>query len=121
MSVPRIHPDTLSSIERYAIFELSLEELCGIVRMERGSAFIHNENFCWVNLNQVCAEPKVRITREHIENALEKRRCEQISERQLVDWATMILINDVYFWEPEDAELVAEWVDRISLDLIPEG
>jgi len=36
------------------------------------------------------------------------------------DWATMIQINDAYYWEREDADVVAEWVTHLSLDLIPE-
>lgn len=102
------------------MLELSLEELCGIVRTERGSAFIHNEHFRWVNLNQVCPERKIRITREHVENALENRRLKQMSEQQLIDWATMTMINDAYYWEREDAEVVGDWVEQLSLDLIPE-
>jgi hypothetical protein len=47
-------------------------------------------------------------------------RLKQISERQLIDWAAMMIINDAFYWAPEDADVVAEWVDRISLDLIPE-
>jgi hypothetical protein len=99
----------------------TLEELCELVRTERGSTFIHNGNFRWVNLNQVCPEPRVRITREHVENVLGKRRLKQISERQLIDLATMILINGAYYWECQDEDAVGEWVERLSLDLIPEG
>jgi hypothetical protein len=47
-------------------------------------------------------------------------RLKQISERQLIDWATMMIINDAFYWAPEDAGVVAEWVDRISLDLVLE-
>jgi hypothetical protein len=121
MSVPRVQPETLSSIEQYAMCELSLDELCRIVRDQLGSAFLHNERLPWVNLNQVYAEPRVRITPQHVENVLGKRRLKQISERQLIDWATMIMMNDVYYWECEDEDAVGEWVERLSLDLIPEG
>jgi hypothetical protein len=70
---------------------------------------------------QLCPERRVRITAQHVENALAKRRSVQISERDLVDWATMILINDAFYWEPEDAEIVAAWVNSISFDLVPEN
>jgi hypothetical protein len=90
------------------------------VRAELGSDFIYNEKMRLVNLNQVFAGPKVRITREHVENALEKRRLKQISERDLINWATMVMINDAYYWERKDEDAVGEWVERLSLDLIPE-
>jgi hypothetical protein len=38
----------------------------------------------------------------------------------MLAWATTILTNHVYFWEGEDAAVVAEWVDSLSLDLVPE-
>jgi hypothetical protein len=78
----------------------------------------HNEKLPFVNLNSVCPEPMFRIARWHIENALAKRRENKISERDLVNWATMLMINDGFFWKGEDAEAVGEWVNRISLDLI---
>jgi hypothetical protein len=34
----------------------------------------------------------------------------------LVDWATMLLINDCYYWKGKDAQLVGEWVGFLSLD-----
>jgi hypothetical protein len=116
----QLHFDELALVESFALCELSLDDLCQKVRDELGSGFRHNEKMRWVNLNQICPTPIVRITRRHVENALAKRRDKQISERHLVDWATMILINDCYFWEGEDADVVAEWVDSISLDLVPE-
>lgn len=121
MSALQVNSQLLAAIERYARCELPLEDLCRLVREKRGSDFIHNENYRWVNLNQVCPERKVRITRQYVETALGKRRSRMISERDLVDWATMIIINDVFYWKPEDADFVAEWVNRLSLDLIPEA
>jgi hypothetical protein len=112
-----MNPEILSAIEKYACCELSLENLCRVVREERGSAFIHNPNYRWVTLHQVCPEPKVRITQQHIEIALAMRALKEISERQLIDWATMLLINEVYFWDGEDAAVVVDWLNRISLDL----
>jgi len=120
MSGPE-NSDTLVFIEAFVRCELPLEQLCEIVQGKLGPAFHHNPNFRWVDLNQLCPEPRVCITRRHVENALEMRRQNHISERQLVDWATMIVINHVFYWEREDMKIVAEWVDRLSLDLVPEG
>jgi len=73
----------------------------------------------WFDLDRACPEPCIRITREHLETVLEKRRRKEISEQGLVDWATMILANYAYYWEPED-QVVGHWVNRLSLDLSPE-
>jgi len=47
------------------------------------------------------------------------RRENAISENQLVDWATTLLTNSVFYWDGEDAKTVSEWINSISLDLTP--
>jgi hypothetical protein len=120
MSTHHVNPDMLAAIERFARCELPLADLCTMVRDEVGPALKHNEKLPFVNLNSVCPEATVRMTRQHVESALEKRRENQISERDLVNWATMLMINDAFFWKGEDAEAVGEWLERLSLDLMPE-
>ncbi len=62
-------------------------------------------------------EPGIVITREHIANALERKRFDLITERDLVYWATILLLNDAYVWDPGDEDLIAEWLNDISLNL----
>jgi hypothetical protein len=73
----------------------------------------------FVNLYQICPDRAVRITRQHMEILLEKRRKGEISERQMVDWGTMVTANDCYFWERGDEEL-ADWISFLHMDLVPE-
>jgi hypothetical protein len=114
------HPEAVAWIESYARCEISLEELCKKVRDAVGERFIHNPNFRVVNLNQICSHRAVRITPQHIEILLAKRQREEISERQMRDWAHMLEINNVFFWEPEDADVVAKWVNFLFFDFEPE-
>ena len=62
-------------------------------------------------------EPGIAITRDHISNALERKRFGLITERDLVHWATIILLNDAYVFDPGDEDLIAEWLNDISLNL----
>ncbi len=62
-------------------------------------------------------EPAIAITRAHIENALDRKREGKITERDLVDWATLLLLNDAYVLDPGDEALIAEWLNDISLHL----
>jgi len=62
-------------------------------------------------------EPGIVITREHIANALERRRFDLVSERDLVEWATILLVNDAYVLDPADEDLIAEWLNDISVNL----
>jgi hypothetical protein len=62
-------------------------------------------------------EPAIAITRAHLENALNRKREGRISERDLVEWATLLLLNDAYVLDPGDEDLIAEWLNDISLHL----
>ncbi len=59
-------------------------------------------------------EPGIVITREHIANALERRRFDLVSERDLAEWATILLANDAYILDPGDEDLIADWLNDIS-------
>lgn len=75
--------------------------------------------FNFIGLNQVCSIRAVRITTEHIETIMAKRRRGEITDRQMVQWAHMVAANDAYFWQAEDDE-VATWVNFLIFDLRPE-
>ena len=64
-------------------------------------------------------KPGIRVTRQHLEAALQRRRDRRISEHELVEWATMLFLNQAYFWEGEDGELIFEWLKNISFDFKP--
>ena len=112
----RVHP--LTWIEPFAGNELTLDVLHERVRDAVGPAFRHNSGFRWVDLNQLCTEPMVRITTQHVQKALDKHRRCQVSDRELVAWATMMVINNVYYWQSEDAQ-VAVCLNALCLDFVP--
>ena len=60
-------------------------------------------------------EPAIAITRAHLEKALSRKREGLITERDLVNWATLLLLNDAYVLDPGDEDLIAEWLNDISL------
>jgi len=62
-------------------------------------------------------EPGIVITRAHIANALDLKRAGLVSERDLVHWATILLSNDAYVLDPGDEDLIAEWLNDISMNL----
>lgn len=62
-------------------------------------------------------EPGIVITRDHIARALEQKRLGLISERDLVHWATILLLNDAYVLDPGDEDLIADWLNDISVHL----
>jgi hypothetical protein len=64
-------------------------------------------------------EPGITVTRDHISRALEQEQQGLLTQRELVEWATMILLNDAYEPDPKDEDFVAEWLNRISQGLDP--
>ena len=113
------NPNALSWIESYARCELSLEELCGKVRDALGRRFIHNPHYRIVNINQICPNRAVRITPQHIEILISKRRRGEITEQQMRDWAHMVTISDAYYWETKDADVVGGWVNFLFFEFTP--
>ena len=61
-------------------------------------------------------EPGVIVTRDHIRNAVEKRKLGNLSEQELIFWATMLLLNDAFELDPNDQEFVAEWLNDVSFN-----
>jgi len=71
----------------------------------------------WLNFHSVCPEPEIRVTLADLRKALGMRRHGELSEAQLIDWATTLLTNNVFYWDGADAQLIGEWINGISLDL----
>jgi hypothetical protein len=113
--LPVLMPEQLQVLRRFASLEVGVEEvrhaLAGVFEFdlepERRTASVHFR----------VPEPGIAITRDHISKALEQKRLGLISERELVYWATMLLLNDAYVPDPEDEDFVAEWLNDISYSL----
>ena len=121
---PPLSQEQLDVLRRYALFEVSLEDM---LRSMSG-AFDFNFDPNQQNRSAVTQrrsannrfpipEPGIVITREHISNALERKRFGLVTERDLVQWATVLLLNDAYVFDPGDEDLIADWLNDISFNL----
>lgn len=124
LHLPSLTPHQMDALRKYALLEIGEEELQGRLTgvfeihfetLPRAAAGRHQQRT--VSGNFRMPEPGIVITREHISNALERRRFGLISERELVHWATILLLNDAYVLAPGDEDLIAEWLNDISLNL----
>ncbi len=120
--LPSLTVDQMEVLRRFALFDASAEE------MRRSLAGVFDFNFDkkvpegyslyrTANTHFRVPEPGILVTRKHIENALELKRFDLITERDLVVWATVLLMNDAYALDPADEDLIAEWLNDISLNL----
>ncbi len=111
--LPALTPGQIEVLRRYALFEAGIAEvrnaLSGIwdvdLRRDRRTA----------SASFRVPEPGIVVTREHIANALERRRFELVSERDLAEWATILLSNDAYILDPGDEDLIADWLNDMSV------
>ena len=122
--LPPLTEEQLEVMRRFALLEISVDE------MRRALAGVFEVNFApkeeaggvvtqrrTAHNRFPIPEPGITITREHISNALERKRFGLITEQDLVQWATILLLNDAYVFDPGDEDLIAEWLNDISLHL----
>ena len=110
----QLDPEMLRALRNFASCELSVDHLRTVIHDVLG---IHLGER-WLSLDAVHCEAIIRITPEHIDRALAMRRGNALSEQELVDWATTLLTNSIFFWDGKDAKTVSEWVNGLSLDLV---
>src|SRR5665213_3646402 len=112
---PSLTPEQLQVLRRFASLEVGVEE----IRHSLGEVFEFNlePEQRTASVNFRVPEPGIVITRDDISKALEQKRLGLISERELVYWATMLLLNDAYQPDPKEEDFVAEWLNDISYNL----
>ena len=121
--LPSLTLEQMELLRKFALFESSLEEMCsslaGVFSIDfEPEGFPKGDRwFRRASTGFRVPEPGIIISREHIANALERKRLGLISERDLVIWATVLLMTDAYALDPADEDLIAEWLNDISFNL----
>jgi hypothetical protein len=117
IDLPALTPEQRRALEQYSWFEVGIDEIRRVLRDVMEFNFEVEKR--WLNTSFLVPEPGIRITRAHIANALNKKREKLITERDLVHWASMLLMNDAYDFDPKDEDFIADWLNDISYDLDP--
>ena len=115
--LPALTPEQRKMLEQYAWFETGLDEVRCALRGVMEFNFEPDKRL--LNTHFLVPEQGIPITREHIANALAKKREGLIRERDLVYWAAMLLMNHAYELDPKDEDFIADWLNDISYDLDP--
>jgi hypothetical protein len=122
--LPSLTHHQMEVLRRFALFEATADEMAGALAGVFEFSFVAKETAAGSSAPARSAstrfrvpEPGIVITREHIQNALERRRFGLITERDLVLWATVLLMNDAYALDPGDEDLIADWLNDISFNL----
>ena len=122
--LPPLTPDQMEVLRRFASFQIGEQELHRTLAGVFEVHFEPQQKMARGTVQRRTAthhfrmpEPGIVISREHIANALEQKRLGLITERDLVHWATILLLNDAYVLDPGDEDLIAEWLNDISVNL----
>lgn len=111
--------DEIRCFRAFADFNLSLEQMQSCLGDLIAFDFAAKQGKRWLENRFVAPEPGVLITKRHIEHALDLRRKGKINERQLVEWATILLLAQAYDYDAQDEDFIAQWLNDISFELSP--
>jgi hypothetical protein len=122
--LPALTEQQIEVLRRFASFDIGVEELrrslTGLFDFQLEANQRNAEGLFQRRTSTArfrLPEPGIVITRQHIADALERKRFDLITERDLVEWATILLLNDAYVLDPADEDLIADWLNDISLHL----
>jgi hypothetical protein len=112
-------PEEGEVLEKFAQMDISLQEL----RARLGSMLEMDFSSAERTLTSyfLLPNPGIRIGMEHIRNALSKHWKGEVTEIELSDWATMLLLNEAYEWSGPDEDEIAEMLHELSVRNIPEA
>ena len=61
------------------------------------------------------SEPGIKVEKEDIQFVLDRHWRGEISDREVSQWATMLLMNEVYDWAGQDEDEIAELLNELAL------
>jgi formylglycine-generating enzyme len=115
--LPKLTTEQVHAHERFARMEITVEELqCACLGEMEFDFGMTERSFSG---HFVQPKPGILITKQHIENALSRKGLAIVSERELVLWATMILLNDAYEIDSADEDLIGQGLNDMSFELDP--
>ena len=110
--LPKLTSKQIAVFERYARLEITLDDL------RRALPGLVEYNFerrnRWIDQHFRIPDPGITITREHVQNALTKKRMDQFSGHDLICWASMLLMSDVYDFDARDEDFIGDSLTDIS-------
>jgi hypothetical protein len=110
--LPALTPAQIAAFEKYARLEISLD---AFRRPLRGLVEVHFElGNRWIDERHCIPRPGVTITREHVQNALIKKRMGQVGERDMVCWACVLLMSETYEFDLKDQDFIGDSLCDIS-------
>jgi hypothetical protein len=99
-------------MEQFATLAITIEELRQ--RMRGAMEFDFDGEQRTLAEHFEIPKPGILIKKRHIENALDEKRHGEITEKELSDWAAVLVMNHAYDWGGPDEEEIAGWLNDLS-------
>jgi hypothetical protein len=104
--LPNLTPTQIRAFEQYARLEISINEfqrkLAGLTE------FCIDPDDYWMREHFRIPKPGIKITREHIENAVSLKRRGGVEGRDIVCWSSLLLMSDVYEFDSDDMDFIGD-------------
>jgi hypothetical protein len=108
--------DKQTALTRFAHLEIDLETLRR--SLKRGLTFDFRNNPRTLSNHFDWRVADIPIPKADVDWARAKEKEGIISHSQLSDWATMLLMNEMYDWQSSDEEEIAEELNDLSLSTL---
>jgi hypothetical protein len=108
--------DEKTALKRFAHLEIDLETLRR--ELKRGLTFDFRNNPRTLSKQFDWRVAYIPITKVDVDRARAKETEGFISQQQLSDWATMLLMNEMYDWQGADEDEIAEKLNDLSFSTL---
>ncbi len=112
--LPELSEYQLDCLQRFVRFELPIETLgkvlAPLVTFTLDGPATHQT----VEYSACIPKNPVKVTRADIDFAIKKARTGKVTQRQLQQWASMLLLNDAFDWSGEDEDAIADMLADLA-------
>ena len=114
LELPELSEYQLDCLQRFVRFELPIETLGKVLAPLVTFTLDGRATHQTVKYSAGIPKNPVKVTRADIDLAIEKERTGKVTQRQLQQWASMILLNDAFDWSGEDEDAIADMLADLA-------
>jgi hypothetical protein len=112
--LPQLSEHQLDCLQRFVRFELPIETLRKVLAPLITFTLEGPATLQTVEYSAGIPKNPVKVTRADIHSAIERARIGEITQRQLQQWASMLLLNDAFDWSGEDEDAIADMLADLA-------
>jgi len=114
LELPELSEYQLDCLQRFVRFELPIETLGKVLAPLVTFTLDGPATYQTVEYSAGIPKNPVKVTRADIDFAIKKARTGKVTQRQLQQWASMLLLNDAFDWSGEDEDAIADMLADLA-------